>query len=77
MYYIGVDLGGTNIKVGIVNAESCAILGEGSLPTALPRPADEVCADIVRAAGDALHAAGLDLSQVRGIGVGCPGNINP
>lgn len=77
MYYIGVDLGGTNIKVGIVDAESCAILGEGSLPTALPRSADEVCADIVRAAGDALASAGLDLSRMRGIGVGCPGTVNP
>ena len=76
MYYIGVDLGGTNIKAAIVDGD-CAILGEGSLPTALPRSADEVCADIAAAVRTALDEAGLTLGQMDGLGVGCPGTVNP
>ena len=45
MAYLGVDLGGTNIKAAFVTAEG-EILRETSVPTALPRSAEEVCDDI-------------------------------
>lgn len=31
MYYIGIDLGGTNIAAGVEN-ESCEIIAKGSFP---------------------------------------------
>lgn len=37
MYYLGVDLGGTNIKAALVDADG-AIIKEASTPTKLPRP---------------------------------------
>ena len=43
--YLGVDLGGTNIKVALVSG-SGAIHKERSIPTALPRPAEKICDDI-------------------------------
>lgn len=45
MYYLGVDLGGTNIKAALVDADG-AIIKEASTPTKLPRPAEAVCDDI-------------------------------
>ena len=39
MYYIGVDLGGTNIAIGIVN-EQYEIVKKGSTPTKPERGAD-------------------------------------
>ena len=36
MNYIGVDLGGTNIKAALVD-ENCTVLAEDSCPTRLPR----------------------------------------
>ena len=45
MIYLGVDLGGTNIKAALVD-EQGQILREGSRPTNLPRPAEAVCDDI-------------------------------
>ena len=36
-YYIGIDLGGTNIVAGVVN-ESYEILAKASVKTNLPRP---------------------------------------
>ena len=68
--YLGVDLGGTNIKAALVNAEG-NILKESSVPTNLPRPAEAVCDDIA-----ALCTALAEGVQVRGIGVGCPGTVD-
>ena len=39
MLYLGVDLGGTNIKAALVNSEG-EILCEANTPTNLPRPAE-------------------------------------
>lgn len=68
--YLGVDLGGTNIKAALVDAEG-NILKESSVPTNLPRPAEAVCDDIA-----ALCAALADGVRVHGIGVGCPGTVD-
>ena len=43
MYYIGVDLGGTNIAVGIVD-EDCRIVKKASVPTRPERGADAIVA---------------------------------
>ena len=45
MVYIGVDLGGTGIKAGVVD-ESGTILAKGSAPTGRERPYQAVIADI-------------------------------
>ena len=42
-YYIGIDLGGTNIVAGVVN-ESYEILAKASVKTNLPRPWRSSCA---------------------------------
>lgn len=70
MNYIGVDLGGTNIKAALVD-EHCTVLAETSCPTRLPRSAQEVCDDIAR-----LCRTLADKSPVGGIGVGCPGTVD-
>ena len=43
MYYLGIDLGGTNIAVGVVD-ENCKIVKKGSVPTKAEREADEIIA---------------------------------
>lgn len=67
MYYLGVDLGGTNIKAALVDADG-AIIKEASTPTKLPRPAEAVCDDIAALCNQLAQG-----QQVAGIGVGCPG----
>ena len=44
--YIGIDLGGTNIAVGLVDTETGAILRKGSVPTLAERHADEIIKDM-------------------------------
>ncbi|MBR0257429.1 MAG: ROK family protein, partial [Synergistaceae bacterium] len=45
-YYVGIDIGGTNIKTGVVN-ERGEIIGEHSIPTGADRPQDVVLEDII------------------------------
>ena len=72
MVYIGIDLGGTNIAVGIVD-ESGDILCKGSTPTLLPRPYAPVIEDMARVSLETLEKSGYTLDDVAAIGVGVPG----
>ena len=74
MYYIGIDLGGTNIAAAVVD-ESGACLGQASVPT--PRGAEEVADAIARGAKLAALAAGIDVSQAVSVGVASAGSIDP
>lgn len=75
MYNIGIDLGGTNIKVGLVD-ENCNIVAKASAKTNLPRPADEICASIVEAVWKVLNEAKVTIGEVNSIGIGTPGVAN-
>ena len=70
MAFLGVDLGGTNIKAALVT-EDGKILREASVPTALPRSPEAVCDDIVKLCTEL--ASG---EWVEAMGVGCPGSVD-
>ncbi len=75
MYRIGVDLGGTNIAVGVID-ENLKIVGRGKRKTNCPRPAAEIMDDIAVAVKMAVEDAGISLDDVVSIGVGTPGSVN-
>ena len=75
MYRIGVDLGGTNIAVGVVN-EELKIIGRGKVKTKAPRPAEEIFDDIALAVELAVKDAGISMDDVVSVGVGTPGSVN-
>lgn len=75
MYRIGVDLGGTNIAVGVVS-EDLKIIGRGKVKTKCPRPAAEIFDDIAVAVDMAVKDAGISMDEVSSIGVGTPGSVN-
>lgn len=75
MYRIGVDLGGTNIVVGIVD-DQCKIIARASCRTNAPRPAEEIFDDIAALVDEALQKANLTKADVASIGVGTPGSVN-
>ncbi len=74
-YYIGIDLGGTNIKAGVVS-DSFEIVSKESIKTNLPRPAEEICADMAKVALMAVESAGLTLDDIEAVGIGTPGTAN-
>ncbi len=75
MYYIGVDLGGTNIATAVVN-EKFEIIGRASVPTNSPRPAEEIAKDIAKSVELAVENANVSLDEVNSIGIGSPGAVN-
>ena len=75
MYRIGVDLGGTNIAVGVVD-ENYKIIGRGKVKTNAPRPAEEIFDDIAKAIRMAVEDAGLTMDDISFVGVGTPGSVN-
>lgn len=75
MYRIGVDLGGTNISVGVVD-EDFNIIGRGKTKTNSPRPAEEIFEDIAKCISMAADDAGISIDDVNVIGVGTPGSVN-
>ena len=72
MMYIGVDLGGTGIKAGVVN-EQGEILSKGSTPTMKERPYQDIIHDIATLCKDVAQQAGITMDDVAAIGVGVPG----
>ncbi len=74
-YYAGIDLGGTNIAVGIVD-EGYRIVGKAKKKTNAPRPAQEIADDMAEATRLAAADAGLTLAQIEWVGIGTPGTVN-
>ena len=75
MYRIGVDLGGTNIAVGLVN-EELKIVKKLSTPTGATRPGEEIVADIATLCKNVCAEYGIELKDVASIGIATPGIAN-
>jgi len=74
-FYLGIDLGGTNIKAGVVD-EHAKIRSKVNLPTGAVGGPDEVLSRMCRAGDQAIKEAGLKTEDIRVIGVGAPGNLS-
>ncbi len=75
MYRIGIDLGGTNIKAGVVN-DQYEIVASAWCKTRLPRPSQEILMDMARMAREAAEKAGLTMDDIASVGIGIPGTCN-
>ena len=76
MYYIGVDLGGTTIKVGLVD-ENYKIVERASGPTKAERPQQEILKDMAMLCKEVMAKRNLTEKDVHSIGVGSPGKASP
>jgi glucokinase len=72
----GVDLGGTKIQVVIVD-DNYKVLGQARRPTPTTGAPAGVKDAIAAALMEAADAAGIKTSELSGIGVGSPGEIDP
>ncbi len=70
--YVGIDLGGTNIKAGVVTDEG-KLLNKVTCKTNADRPMEDIIHDMGRLAADAVKDAGLEVSDIEAIGIGSPG----
>ncbi len=75
MFYIGIDLGGTNIAAGIVD-ENGKLLTKDSVHTPLNVDYTVVVEEMVALSKKIVKDYRIDESDIKGVGIGCPGSID-
>lgn len=73
MYSVGVDIGGMSVKIGLVN-DNGQILSIKKVKT--NKNQDLLVGGVANAINEILGNAKLDLSKIKGIGIGCPGSVS-
>ncbi len=74
-YYIGVDIGGTNIKAGVAD-ENCTLISSVSVKTNSKKGYSAVVQSIFEAIDSCTEKSGVPLNEIISIGVGCPGTMD-
>lgn len=74
-YYIGIDLGGTNIAAGLVSGEG-RLLSRLTRPTLSGRKAEEIASDMAELAHQAAVCGDVFWEAVESVGIGVPGTAN-
>ena len=74
-YCIGVDLGGTNIAIGLIDLDGKVILQKKSIKTRAPRPCEEISRDIRDVCYTLCDRQKIAMSEVEWIGVATPGIV--
>ncbi|SJZ83493.1 ROK family protein [Garciella nitratireducens] len=71
---IGVDLGGTNIKVGAVNDKG-EIVFQNTRPTKAEKGVEGIVKDIIEQIEEILQRTNISREQLQSIGIGVPGLV--
>lgn len=74
-YYIGIDLGGTNIK-GSIFDENMKLLLEQRLSTEASYGSEHVLGRILHVINEMMNSLGVTRTEIKGIGMGIPGLLN-
>ena len=75
MYYIGIDVGGTNLVAGLVE-ENGHIINKVSTPVARDMTAEQFGAELVRMARRLCEVGEIAPDQVEAVGIGLPGVVD-
>ncbi len=76
MYNIGVDLGGTNIAIGIVD-ENYKIVLKDKVPTRTERDTSEIIDDMANLCKSLVERLGITFDDIGYAGIAAPGSIDP
>ena len=72
---IGIDIGGTDTKIGLVDAHQ-KLIDTLTIPTGTGRNEEEIIGDIGRAALSLLERNEIPVDQCTGVGIGVPGTVD-
>ena len=72
-FYLGIDVGGTGIKIGVVDDEG-KTLGFDSIPTEEPRGPSDAMQRVTASASALLATIGLSCKNIVRVGLGTPGS---
>lgn len=74
-YYVGVDLGGTNIVAALVD-ENGKILNKSSCKTNLPKEPEVLVSDIANLVYLFLKEFNISINDIENVGIGVPGIVD-
>ncbi len=74
--FIGIDLGGTNMQIGVVSADMKLLAG-AKRKTKADEGLEAVLARMVSGIEEACETAKVPLAEVAGLGIGAPGAVDP
>jgi glucokinase len=74
--FVGCDLGGTNIKAGLVNVEDGLVLVSNSIPTLARQGPEAVLERMAKLIGDLINQSQINKKQIGGLGISAPGMID-
>lgn len=75
-YYLGLDVGGTNIVAGVVDSDF-RILAKESIPTPAGESIEKITSDIAETGKRAIQKSGISPEDISSWGIGMPSCINP
>ena len=75
MYTIGVDLGGTNIAIGLCD-DDLNIVDKDSVPTLANRDPELIIKDMAELAKKIIERNSLSVSEIDSVGIASPGAVN-
>ncbi len=73
--YLAIDLGGTNIKAGLID-DNGNILNKSQRPTGASRGYEEIVKDMSLCAIEAAESAGVSMDKIESVGIGSPGTVD-
>jgi glucokinase len=72
-HYIGIDLGGTNLRAAVVDTESGYTYHQRKCPTLAAEGQEAVIERIVQLIKELMEASGVSADAIKGVGIGVPG----
>jgi glucokinase len=72
-HYIGVDLGGTNLRAAIADTDTGQIFHQRTCPTLAAEGQEAVIGRIVQLIRELVQTSGGDTCDIKGVGIGVPG----
>lgn len=75
-YYLGLDVGGTNLAAGVID-ENYQIIEKVSMPTGAERSIEEITEDMAGISLKAVEKSGLKVKDFSSWGIGMPSYVNP
>lgn len=74
-YAIGVDIGGTTVKLGLFDKDGC-VLEKWEIPTVKDNNGSRILPDIAASIQKRLASMNIEKGDIQGVGVGAPGPVD-
>lgn len=75
-FYIGCDLGGTNIKAGLVDINEGKVLQSDSIPTKAHKGPDQVLRRMGAFIQQVIESNDVSREEIKGVGISAPGMLD-